>query len=233
MQTIIYSFPFNGLRLWNNNCVSQRGNRLKMVNDENGIMSWDMTFHCCQSCWKLWRFGVKCNTYVVCTYTYTYVVCTSSDITSYKIQTHSIFGESRLVLLVSLIRASVLNFMFCIVYVWLVDDSFPCYIIGNVIWVIENSLVNLYAGLYGWGLFHTSLVCLRDIILCKLWVRVLWRGGGRDDCGIFSMWSFQNTKRNTVMSNSATPTWHLKNVLCCSAIGERLSYISSSSLHKI
>jgi hypothetical protein len=64
-------------------------------------------------------------------------------------------GESRLVLLVS-IRASVLIFMFCIVYVWLVDVSFPCYLIGNVIWVIENSLVNLYAGLCGWGLLYIS-----------------------------------------------------------------------------
>jgi hypothetical protein len=60
-----------------------------------------------------------------------------------KYKTHSIFGESRLVLPASLIRASVMLFMFCIAYVWLMDDSFPYYIIGNVIWVIENSLVNL------------------------------------------------------------------------------------------
>lgn len=34
-------------------------------------------FLCCQSCWKRWRFGVKCNVYAA---------CTSWDITSYKIQ---------------------------------------------------------------------------------------------------------------------------------------------------
>jgi hypothetical protein len=92
---------------------------------------------------------------------------------------YTIFGESRLVLLVSLVRASVLIFMFFIVYVWLVDDSFPFYIIRNVIWVIENSLVNLYAGLCGWSWLYTSLMCLRysrNMRSRKLWVCVGGRG---------------------------------------------------------
>jgi hypothetical protein len=42
-----------------------------------------------------------------------------------KHKTYSIFGESRFVLLVSFIRASVLLFMLSIAYVWLMDDSFP------------------------------------------------------------------------------------------------------------
>jgi len=75
----------------------------------------------------------------------------------------SILGESRLVLLFSLIRASVMLFMFCIAYVWLMDDSFPHYTIGNVIWVIENSLVNLYAELCGSGLLCTSFMSLKYV----------------------------------------------------------------------
>jgi hypothetical protein len=70
---------------------------------------------------------------------------------------HSVLGESRLFLLVSLKRASVLLFMFCIAYVWYMDESFPYYIIENVIWVTENSLTNLYAELCSWGLLCTSL----------------------------------------------------------------------------
>ena len=77
-----------------------------------------------------------------------------------KYKMYSIFGESRLVLLVFLVRASVLLFMFCIAYVWLMDDSFPYEIVGNVIWVNENSLVNLYAGLCGRGLLYTSFMSL-------------------------------------------------------------------------
>jgi hypothetical protein len=140
------------------------------------------------------------------------------------------FGESRLVLLVSLIRASVLNFMFCIVYVWLVDDSFPCYIIGNVIWVIENSLVNLYAGLYGWGLFYTSLVCLRNMMLCKLWVR-----GGRGGMTVaFSVCDPFKTPRGIRDVQFCHPNLTLlkeRSLLLCDR--RKIVYISSSSLHKI
>jgi len=48
-----------------------------------------------------------------------------------KYKMHSVFGESSLVLLVSLIRAPVLLFTFCIAYVWLMDESFPYCDLGD------------------------------------------------------------------------------------------------------
>jgi len=64
----------------------------------------------------------------------------------------------------------VLLFIFCISYVWLMDDSFPYYIIRNVIWVVENSLLNLrvYAGLRGWGLLCISFMSLKYLKNCKV-----------------------------------------------------------------
>ena len=139
---------------------------------------------CCQSCWESPGISVSDVMYMLPEL--------PGILRLLKHKMNSVLGESRLFLLVSLKRASVLLFMFCIAYVWCMDESFPYYIIENVIWVTENSLTNLYAELCSWGLLCTSLFVFE--IFKQIWgdvsygrvcvcVCVCW-GEGVKDCGI-------------------------------------------------